>query len=199
MATPVGHYLVGLAFAGLAARAPATRRRAPWWALLACVPDLDVLPGLAVGSLAKFHHGASHSVTAAVVVALAVGAVVARRRGRLSPAVVALALALYGSHLLLDGVTADPMSPVGMPLLWPFSEATFQAPWSLLPNVQHTSGPVVSLHNVVLIVREVLIFAPLVGLVLAVRNPRAPWRAAAAWLSAAWFVTAAGLSIAALC
>jgi membrane-bound metal-dependent hydrolase YbcI (DUF457 family) len=198
MATPVGHYLVGLAVTELAARTPAERRRAPWWALLACAPDLDVLPGLAVGSLARFHHDASHSLAAAAVAALAVAAVVAHRRGRRYVALPALAFALYGSHLVLDGLTADPMEPVGMPLLWPFSRETFQAPWSLLPNVQHTTGPVVSVHNAMVMVREVLIFGPLVGLVLAVRSASVSRRATAAWLCAALSVTAAGLSIASL-
>jgi membrane-bound metal-dependent hydrolase YbcI (DUF457 family) len=197
MATPVGHYLVGLSIAALAARSPAERRRAPWWALIACAPDLDALPGLAVGDLSRFHHGASHSLVAAGVAAAAVTAFAAYRR-RATVGVPVLAFALYVSHSVLDGFTSDFAAPVGVPLLWPFSPATFQAPWPLLPNVQHTQAPVVSMHNALLMVREGLIFTPLVGLVLAIRSSVVPWRSAAAWLCAAWFITAAGLSIASL-
>lgn len=198
MATPVGHYLVGVSIAALVARDPAERRHAPWWALIACAPDLDVLPGLAVGNLSRFHHGVSHSLAAAGVAALAVGALVAYRRRRASLWMPVLVFVLYACHSVLDGFTADTAAPVGVPLFWPWSEQTFQAPWPLLPHVQHTRGPVVSLHNALLMVREVLIFTPLVGLVLAARSSMAPWRSAAAWLCGAWLITAAGLSIASL-
>ena len=73
-----------------------------------------------------------------------------------------------------------------------------QAPWVLLPNVQHTRAPVISVHNALLMVREVLILAPLAGLVLTRRpSVRRRWRTAT-WLCAVWFLVAAGLSIASL-
>jgi membrane-bound metal-dependent hydrolase YbcI (DUF457 family) len=198
VATPLGHYLVGLSVAVFVARSPEARRRAPWWAVVACAPDLDVLPGLAVGNLSRFHHGASHSLTAAVAVALVVTAVVVLRRGRATLAVPVLAFVLFASHIALDSVTVDSGAPIGVPLFWPFSQETYQAPWALLPNVQHTRAPVVSVHNALLMVREVVVFAPLVGLALAVRTSVAPWRRAATWVCGALFVTAAGLSIASL-
>ena len=71
MASPVFH---GLAGAGLAyalaadARLPLTlslRRAVPLMtgaAALACLPDLDYLPGLAAGSLNAFHQQGTHSL-----------------------------------------------------------------------------------------------------------------------------------------
>jgi len=197
MATPVGHYLLGLSIATLAARDERERRRAPWWALIAGAPDLDVLPGLAVGTLGQFHHGASHSLAAAGVVALGAAALAARAEGRAVRTAV-LVFALYVSHSVLDSFTLDTGWPIGVPFLWPWSRETFQAPWVLLPNVQHTRAPLLSAHNALLMVREVLIFAPLVGLVLAARASRRRWRWAATGLAAVWLVAAAGLSIASL-
>jgi membrane-bound metal-dependent hydrolase YbcI (DUF457 family) len=198
MATPVGHYLLGLTLAELAARDDTERRQAPWWALVACAPDLDALPGAVVGNLALFHHGASHSLAAAAIVAVATMGFVKHARGGVSPWTPVVVFVLYASHSVLDSVTLDPGWPSGVPFLWPWSHETFQAPWVLLPNVQHTRAPVISVHNALLMVREVLILAPLAGLVLTRRpSVRRRWRTAT-WLCAVWFLVAAGLSIASL-
>ena len=61
-ATPVGHYFLGLSIAQVFARDDAERKEGLWLATIACLPDLDVVPGLFVGMLAQFHHGASHSL-----------------------------------------------------------------------------------------------------------------------------------------
>jgi membrane-bound metal-dependent hydrolase YbcI (DUF457 family) len=197
MATPVGHYLLGLSIARLVARDGSDRRQAPWWALVAGAPDLDVLPGLAVGNLSRFHHGASHSVAAAALAALAATAFTLSRGRRASWRILALVFALYISHTVLDVFTVDTGVPIGVPLFWPWSQETFQAPWALLPHVQHTEQPLISVHNALLMVREVLIFAPLVGLVFAARAPVRRERVTA-WACAAWFLMAAGLSFASL-
>ncbi len=65
VATPVGHYLLGLSITQAVAQDPAQRKRGLWLATIACLPDLDVIPGLFVGGIAEFHHGASHSFAAA--------------------------------------------------------------------------------------------------------------------------------------
>jgi membrane-bound metal-dependent hydrolase YbcI (DUF457 family) len=198
MATPVGHYLVGASITALALRGRAARRQAPWWALVACAPDLDVLPGLAVGELGRFHHGASHSLAAAAMAAmLATAVLVSTGRARMLRTG-ALVFALYASHSVLDSFTLDTGWPIGVPFFWPWSAETYQAPWLLLPNVQHTRAPLVSVHNALLMARELLIFAPLLGLVLADRICARGRRRVATGLCAGWFVAATGLSIASL-
>lgn len=195
MATPVGHYLVGLTIAGMFARNDDERRRAPWVAAIACMPDLDLLPGLVVGNLSRFHHGLSHSLAAAVVVAVVATVVLARRVQAGAAHLFLLSFLLYGSHCLLDFLTLDTGEPIGVPLLWPWTGATFQSPILLLPNVQHTRAPVVSVHNLLLIVREGLVFVPLVGLMYSTKSAPGPSRKVEAWLYGGWFVVAAGLSI----
>lgn len=199
MATPAGHYLLGLAVATLASPDERARRRAPWWALLACVPDLDVLPGLLLGDTALFHRGGSHSLAAAGLAAVAATALVALSGRAAVPFWFPVTIfAVYASHLALDTVTADTSPPVGIPLLWPATAEPFQAPWILLPKVQHGAEPMVSLHNALLVARETLIFGPLVVLSLAARRSLPVGNQRAAWLSGLAFATAAGLSIASL-
>ena len=144
MATPVGHYLLGLSITALVARDARERRQAPWWALVACAPDLDALPGLAVGDLSRFHHGASHSLAAAGLAALATAAILAYRRDAATLRTAVLVFALYLSHSVLDSFTLDTGLPIGVPFFWPWSVETYQSPWVLLPNVQHSSAPLVS-------------------------------------------------------
>jgi inner membrane protein len=197
MATPIGHYLLGLSLAGMVATDKQRRREAPWWAALAWAPDLDLIPGLIVGELGRFHHGASHSLLAVLVMAVvATGAV--GLRGQMSLQVLLLAFVLCASHLVLDYFTTDNGPPSGMPFLWPWSDRMFQSPWPLLPDVQHTSRPLISVHNTLLVAREIVIFAPLAALVLRTRHFAGPWEHVPAWLFALWFVAAASLSIVSL-
>jgi len=69
--SPVGHTLAGLCGFMVAKNRVAPRRRE--WVLfvsvvIALMPDLDFLPGYLLGDLGSFHHQATHSITAAVVV-----------------------------------------------------------------------------------------------------------------------------------
>ena len=110
-------------------------------AFLACLPDLDYIPGLLVGELNRYHQLWTHSLLFCTVAA----AVAARalRRTRLRPPAV---FAIVFSHLLLDLLTEDARPPVGIPLLWPFSSRPFQiAPlfprWEKLSVAQALTSP----------------------------------------------------------
>ena len=195
MATPVGHYRLGLAIARAVGRGDGGRRRALLLAGIAVVPDLDVLPGLLVGELGRFHHGATHSLAAAAAFGVAGVALVGRGGPGRVLFVFTLAFLLYTSHLVLDLLTLDTGPPIGVPLLWPWSRQTFQAPWVLLPNVQHTSGPLISVHNVLLAVREVAVFLPLALLTDALKAAHLPRPRRAVWLYAGWFLMALGASL----
>jgi membrane-bound metal-dependent hydrolase YbcI (DUF457 family) len=198
MATPVGHYLVGLALTLGVAGDDRQRALSPWLAAVACVPDLDVVPGLVVGDPSRFHHGVTHSLTAAVAVAAVLAGLAAAAGRRPTARLVVLLAALYASHSVLDALTLDPSEPRGVPLLWPWRDTPYESPWPLLPNVQHTRAPIVSTHNALLMLRETALFVPLVGLVHSVRHGRRPWKVAAPWVYASWFAAAAGASLASL-
>jgi len=108
--------------------------------LLANAPDLDFLPGIAIGQPDAFHRGVTHTLGAAVLVTLATWGI-ARWKGRgarapLSPRWWAcFAAAAYGSHLLVDWMTVDVVPPEGIRLLWPLTPAWLHAPFNLLGEV----------------------------------------------------------------
>jgi inner membrane protein len=195
MATPVGHYLLGLSVLEAYPVQPEWRRWCWLLAGVACLPDLDVLPGILVGELARYHHGITHSMGAAAVAAglglmLAVG-----NRWPRPLSFTALLFALFLSHAVLDGLTLDTSEPVGVPLFWPWSDAPYQSPWVLLPNVQHTRAPLVSAHNARLMVLEAMIFLPLLALLRASRREELAADGRRLWLYATWLVVAVAVAI----
>ena len=149
MASPVFH---GLAGAGLAyamagdARLPlfsSVRKAGPWLLAglaLACLPDVDYLPGLWRGYLNTTHQQATHGVAWVLMTSGGIWLV-----GRaLKPAwfggrMLAFLLLLIGSHLAIDLLTEDRMAPYGIPLGAPFSEATVRGPFALLPAWEKTA------------------------------------------------------------
>jgi inner membrane protein len=194
MATPVGHYLLGLSITQILARDPAQRRRGLCLASIACLPDLDLIPGLFVGDLARFHHGASHSFAAALLFSLGVLFLLKWWTRKLILSVVLLSFVLYASHALLDFFTLDPGKPHGVPFFWPWQLETYQSPWPLLPHVQHTRAPIFSIHNLFLVIREMLLFLPLVGLIQSLKIGRWPWPRTASWFYGSWFAAALWVS-----
>jgi inner membrane protein len=138
MATPLGHGILGIAAGRFGMRWVGD---VDWrWYLFAAVAanaaDLDFVPGLFVGDLNRFHHQISHSILAALVFGLLASLTLWRFTA--TPARVGVVGAgLYGTHLLLDCVTYDGRLPHGMPLLWPFSDAYYAAPFTLFGGVKH--------------------------------------------------------------
>jgi inner membrane protein len=196
MATPIGHYLLGLSVTQLVARNRDERKQGLWLATVACVPDLDVIPGLLVGKLNQFHHGASHSFFAAALFPL-LGIWVGRHfwEWQLSGRLILLLFLLYASHNVLDTLCIDTGPPFGVPLFWPWSQETYQSPWLLLPDVHHTNRRLFSTHNLLLMIREVLLFLPLVALVQILKSRSSVWLARAAWFYGGWFLVAVCVSV----
>jgi inner membrane protein len=143
MASPVFHGLAGAGRAYLLAgdaRLPLFASLRKDWiilgvaAALACLPDVDFLPGLLAGDLNAFHQKTTHSV--AWVLLASAGLWLVGRAWR--PAWFGRRAALFiflliGSHLAIDLVSEDRRPPYGIPLWAPFSEAAVQAPFALLP------------------------------------------------------------------
>jgi inner membrane protein len=172
MASPLGHFLVGQAAYRVGGGAgPERDARLAWFCALAAIAaDLDFLPGLLVGTPALYHQGASHSLLAAGAIT-ALLALLYRGAGGTSRAVwPALALAAL-SHLALDMLGPDRRPPYGLPLFWPFTDATFLSPIALFPGVRHAGrtgtataewlARTASVENLVNLLREVLILGPL--------------------------------------
>jgi len=169
MCTPVGHALAGVAV-GLA-----VSRREPWlgpWkdltvlALFSQAPDLDFLPGLLLGAVEQYHHGISHSLSLAVLAGAALAAL-GWRRG-LGARWGLLGFLLYLAHLLLDYTT---VSPRGIPLWWPFSEARFLADDPFFINVwRRPMGWPLVWHNLGAVALETAVLGPPAALALWARR-----------------------------
>jgi inner membrane protein len=172
MASPIGHGLVGLGIGRLCQgdAGPTGPLLLAACIVFAIAPDLDFLPGIAAGQPALHHQGASHSVF--VGLGLSVIAALLCWRGRVLRLRAAAALfAAYASHLVIDLFGPDRRPPIGIPLFWPVSDATFLSPLTLLPGIQHASatstrvGPwldaVLSWVNFRAIAVEIAVAAPL--------------------------------------
>jgi len=109
-------------------------------AVLACLPDVDYLPGLWRGYLNTTHQQATHSV-AWVLLASAGLWLVGRavKPARFGWRAAAFLVVLIGSHLAIDLVTEDGFAPYGIPLWAPLVDMHVQAPFSLFPSWRKTA------------------------------------------------------------
>lgn len=171
MATPIGHAVAGYAVYSFAKAASASRRKGLLivCAIAAMAPDLDVLPGLVMGTPARYHQGITHSLGFALPVSLGIAALL-RTRGWSFSQVFALVFISYTSHLVIDLFGPDGRPPYGIPLFWPVSGAHFISPLQVLPGVHHAASTdtptsdwvraVFSLYNLGAIAIEVLLVLP---------------------------------------
>ena len=149
MASPVFHGLAGVGLAVAMAGGSGLPLFASWRktgafmaaaAALACLPDVDYLPGLWRGYLNTTHQQATHGV--AWVLMTSGGIWLVGRAWRptwFGGRMLAFLLILIGSHLAIDLLTEDRMAPYGIPLGAPFSEATVRGPFALLPAWEKTA------------------------------------------------------------
>ena len=160
MPSPLGHALGGIA-AGWIVAPPRGASKAELlrsgalFAAIAMVPDIDLL--------FNWHQGPTHSLGAAVMAGLAVGAVT--RRPRLGVA----AACAYASHFLLDWLGADTMPPFGVMALWPLSHEHHLSRLDVFAGVQRTYTPGFWTYNIKAVARELLILVPLFWLVYRMR------------------------------
>ncbi|HYD39418.1 MAG TPA: metal-dependent hydrolase [Anaeromyxobacter sp.] len=155
----IGHLAVGLAAGRLHAGRDGPRLRATaLFTGLALLPDLD---GLALvfqpgpGSVWR-HRGATHSLAVAVAVALLVTAVVGGL-GRSRWRMLATALAVAGSHALLDAFTRGAGGPM---LFWPFSTEKILFPFAAIP-ASPLLPRLLTPRGIDVMLRELVLFAPL--------------------------------------
>lgn len=124
MPTIMTHAIVPLALAAAAGRGAISPRLAATGAVLAMLPDADVI-GFRFGidyAESWGHRGATHSLALAALVAGAIAAVWRQARSIGAFAFLAFAMA---SHGLLDALTDGGLGPA---LFWPFSDARVFAP-----------------------------------------------------------------------
>jgi inner membrane protein len=163
----VGHVAVGMAAARIYGRGPRPPASSmALWSALSLLPDIDVI-GFRLGveyADPWGHRGATHSLTLAVALGLAIG--LAARAFTRSPIRVGLfATAVLVSHALLDTMTDGGL---GCALLWPFDRTRYFAPWRPIP-VAPIGRAFLSPDGLLVFLAELLLFAP--ALLYAVRPP----------------------------
>lgn len=186
MPSPLAHTAIGASIAllwpaaGENPTAPTADGRIKWpsrkliaAALLAAnAPDLDYLPGLAIGNWNAFHAGPTHSFAFVAFVAIGLSALffpLSQFR-----AVVPLLLAAGISHLMADMATEDLRPPYGIPLLWPFYDAHWKAPVDVFWHLKKRSwSDIWQWHNLLALGVEAALVLPLTALTCAVKlRPR---------------------------
>lgn len=134
-------------------------------------PDIDYLPGIAVGNLNAFHHGLTHTIPFVVVVAaVIVWLWRSNRPARAGGWLIAIGL----THLAADMVTEDLRAPFGIPVAWPFSSEHVIAPVYLFGHLRKRDwSELLHAHNFQMVGIELLLTLPLVLAVMAWKS-RAP-------------------------
>jgi inner membrane protein len=159
--TPIGHSLAGF-IVFLFARLRELRHPLALFLIILAVafaPDIDYLPILwgDLSTAHAWHQGFTHSLLFTGAAALA--AAVAAAAFGISPMLRFLPFALGAawSHLLLDFLTYDGREPVGILLFWPWGQR-FHSPVEVFGGFAKESfAAMVSLHNLYVILREVVI------------------------------------------
>lgn len=169
MPSPVGHVLAGLTVAyACDRRGAATPRFVLACALLAAAPDLDLLvPGT--------HRRFSHSLLATGLVMFVSWAITRVRAGRADRRVVIACTLATASHLVADYFSADPATPSGIQLFWPW-QGWLKSSWALFLATERFA-PFTSFAmaiNARALARELLVLGPLCLLAWLIRRRRRP-------------------------
>jgi hypothetical protein len=175
MPTPVAHSILGAAWAvGVFMPTRLTLRltwdhlrRHPWPYLfvvgLSLAPDVDYVPGLLTGSLSAFHQVTTHSITWCLLLGAGVLFLMPLKMASSKLRWGMAVLGALGIHLLADVCTVDLSQPVGIPLLWPWTDLRVNGPLLIFLNVEKDSvSAAFQVWNLKVLARELLLTLPLV-------------------------------------
>ena len=157
MPSPIGHGLIGMSTAWTLI-AGAERRLVLACAMLAMLPDIDVLFGA--------HRGATHSL-GAVLLVTAGAAIFAAKRGLPIARIGTACGAAYASHLLLDWLGRDSSAPYGIQAFWPISSRYYVSGADLFWEIsrRYWRPDEFVFGNLKSLGWELVLFAPLAALV----------------------------------
>jgi hypothetical protein len=162
MASPVGHVLAGLVIHVTTARDGnelLSKGRAALLTGVTLFPDLDLVANLLNGI--NHHQKESHSLGAAVIVALTCFLVGLARRWP-GPGRLALIIGgVWAAHVVLDVLGGDTNPPFGPMALWPFSHAHFHFPYPIFLEVRRALAWDPMRHNIVAGAWDAILLAPI--------------------------------------
>ena len=139
MCSPLGHSLLALGLGALQGRTGDGRAWLGFCLFTGIAPDLDILVGWALGDINGYHHLGSHSLFAAMLYGLLTWLAIPLFPPGLPDRMrwARAGFVIYCGHILLDLVTFDGSEPVGMQLMWPFSDAFHIAHFTIFPPFRH--------------------------------------------------------------
>jgi hypothetical protein len=123
---------------------------------IAMAPDLDLLLKLVDGR--NHHQAESHSFGVAVVAGVVAGLLT---RGGRPFAWGAFATLAWASHVILDYFGRDTHPPIGLPALWPLSDAYLKFPWPIFLDIGRTLEWTTVRNNAVALAWEITVLLPL--------------------------------------
>jgi len=176
MPTPIGHTFLGLATIAIASKRGekplimGNLKLSAFCVIMAGLPDIDFIQwdGAGIIITGLYHHGITHSIGFALMVS-ALAALVAKlvKRGDWLW-FGGLTLALVMSHVIADIFMIDgyPQNGVGIPLLWPISDAYYIVP--LIPGMDRSN--IFSMASVLGLLLEIFIFGGIFVGVYIARN-----------------------------
>jgi membrane-bound metal-dependent hydrolase YbcI (DUF457 family) len=178
VASPIAHSFAGFWTFLVLAKQLKIRLAAQWrqylpqlgvLIMLANLADVDFLMELAFKG--EYHRVFTHSLAAAVFVALALSCVWQMAKGFWRSAM--LYFTAYGSHLLIDFCTGTELgwnnSGSGIPLFWPLTKE-FGSPLILVFGIRHKNlTKLFGLDNMWAGIYELLVFGAITAVILALR------------------------------
>lgn len=183
MPSTIGHSICGMACFAVARRLNPHIARYPtgkgmlFFALLANLPDLDLLAGyLFASNPLQYHWGLTHTLWFGLLAGALTGGVL-KVTGHFSVFAWSLLALVAGSHIVLDLVTGPQWGihpSYGLRLWAPLWDVKVSSPVSLFLGVKHESGYLLGLHNLLSVAIEILIFSPVV-IALAVTSENREW------------------------
>ncbi len=119
------------------------------------------------------HHYFSHSIPFAICFTFLCWIILKCFRFQNAGKFSGLIGAAYSSHLLLDYFAEDGSNPYGIPLLWPFTNRHFIAPFNLFYSIHRGEfTDIFSMHNLVGVLIEIAVMAPITFLLIVVAKRR---------------------------
>lgn len=122
---------------------PKSWKAAGLFAVIANLPDLDMLPGSFFGNAEMFHRGFTHSIAGSVICSFAIAAIAKYWKKIPFTRMFWLSMAAYFSHVFLDAFTGSIKF-----VLWPFKISFEPLPLAvILSHAQHPVIPCDSLNQ----------------------------------------------------
>lgn len=103
-------------------------------------PDLDFVPGILMGFPGRFHHGPSHSLTAAAAGGIAAAVFAWPFARDTAVRLGLLAFLALASHVFLDMLSSWADARHGVALIWPVTDERYTFPFALFWGIRLSDG-----------------------------------------------------------